>query len=186
MTRRTGPSVIEVLAEIEVFGRAGVREKLAEEARSGTLPCAELSADEKRMFFPVRGEATPEQAERIAAVCGPCPLRVTCAAVGAVDNEHGWWGGLSEHQRRDVRRHARRSGALGRTSVRQAPKDGGRDHARDDQLVNELLARRSSPVTTDEVASELGWVWSRARSSLRRLRNRGGARALPSHGWVAA
>jgi WhiB family redox-sensing transcriptional regulator len=55
------------------------------------------------MFFPARGEN-----DRVAAakqVCAGCPVRAECLQ-WAIDTheKYGVWGGLSERQRRDLRR----------------------------------------------------------------------------------
>ena len=61
--------------------------------------CTRLT-DPDVMFGPPRG-----QADAARAVCGPCPVRFECAAE-ALDQgrEHGVWGGLTETQRRAMRR----------------------------------------------------------------------------------
>ena len=44
-----------------------------------------------------------------AAICARCPCRAPCLA-WALDNRevHGTWGGVSEHERRRIRRRPRR------------------------------------------------------------------------------
>lgn len=54
-------------------------------------------------WFPGRGEPT----RHLKAVCATCPVRAECldAALDAGEH-HGIWGGLSERERRNVRRTA--------------------------------------------------------------------------------
>ncbi len=63
------------------------------------------------LFFPKRGEAT----EEAKAVCAGCTVRDQCLAY-AIDTSQkvGVWGGLSENERRVLRRErhlARRDGS---------------------------------------------------------------------------
>lgn len=52
-------------------------------------------------FFPERGESTREAKE----VCQGCEVREECLDFAITNSEkHGIWGGLSERQRRRVRR----------------------------------------------------------------------------------
>ncbi len=54
-------------------------------------------------FFPEKGGSTRE-AKR---VCGRCPVRAQCLEYAvAHDERFGIWGGLSERERRRLRRHA--------------------------------------------------------------------------------
>lgn len=59
------------------------------------------------LFFPGRDE--PDEAAR--AVCRACPVMAECRAYGLAER-HGIWGGLSERQRRQVRRHRINLGRL--------------------------------------------------------------------------
>lgn len=53
------------------------------------------------VFFPERGESIVEARE----VCAMCTVRVECLEFAIEHNEkHGIWGGLSERQRRSIRR----------------------------------------------------------------------------------
>lgn len=55
-------------------------------------------------FFPGRGEPNAE----IKAVCAACPVRTQCLDYALARGEKfGIWGGLSERQRRTVRRQRR-------------------------------------------------------------------------------
>lgn len=53
------------------------------------------------LFFPERGESVAAAKE----VCQDCPVRLTCLQY-ALDNKehHGIWGGVSERERRRIRR----------------------------------------------------------------------------------
>lgn len=50
-------------------------------------------------FFPGRGEAT----RHIKDICAECPAQEACAEHGLTE-KHGIWGGLSERERRRLRR----------------------------------------------------------------------------------
>lgn len=56
------------------------------------------------LFFPERGTSV----EAAQAVCGACPVRLACLEEAITRPEKfGIWGGLSERQRRHVRRARR-------------------------------------------------------------------------------
>ncbi|MGH8887529.1 MAG: WhiB family transcriptional regulator [Egibacteraceae bacterium] len=58
------------------------------------------------MFFPI-GSTGPalDQAERAKAVCVDCPVRVECREWALATGQHdGVWGGLTEDERRQLRR----------------------------------------------------------------------------------
>ena len=62
--------------------------------------CAQVDPD---LFFPDQGGQvrTPKQ------VCARCPVRVDCLDYALTNDErHGVWGGLSERERRQLRRTA--------------------------------------------------------------------------------
>ena len=60
--------------------------------------CAQTDPE---VFFPEKG-GSPALAKR---VCRVCPVRLPCLAFAlAVGERHGVWGGLSERERRRVRR----------------------------------------------------------------------------------
>lgn len=47
---------------------------------------------------------TRAQIAAAVAICRRCPVRIECAGYAlATDEAHGVWGGLSEHQRRQIR-----------------------------------------------------------------------------------
>lgn len=60
--------------------------------------CAQVDGD---LFFPDKGESTREA----KAICRQCPVRAECL-LWALDNAepYGIWGGLSERDRRRLRR----------------------------------------------------------------------------------
>jgi WhiB family redox-sensing transcriptional regulator len=55
------------------------------------------------LFFPMRGESTKEAKE----VCAGCVVRSECIAEHLYE-KHGIWGGLSERERRVLRRQRAR------------------------------------------------------------------------------
>jgi WhiB family redox-sensing transcriptional regulator len=65
----------------------------------GRANCAGVDPD---LFFPQRGASTREA----KAVCGGCVVREDCLEYALSNGEKfGIWGGLSERERRRVRRH---------------------------------------------------------------------------------
>lgn len=78
--------------------------------------CAE---EDSELFFPI-GNTGPAllQIEEAKAVCRRCPLMVTCIA-GALERgeEFGVWGGLSEDERRALKRSAARARARARNAA---------------------------------------------------------------------
>lgn len=70
--------------------------------------CAGVDPD---LFFPERGESTREAKE----VCRGCVVRLDCLEFALTNSEKfGIWGGMSERERRRIRRArslARRAGA---------------------------------------------------------------------------
>jgi WhiB family redox-sensing transcriptional regulator len=66
---------------------------------------------EPETFFPIapRRAALAEHEAEAKAICQPCPLRDTCLA-WALDTgqDHGVWGGLTEHERAALRKAGRR------------------------------------------------------------------------------
>lgn len=60
------------------------------------------------LFFPQRGDRVSEA----KAVCRRCAVRAECLEYALANREvHGIWGGLSERERRQVRRRRRLQGA---------------------------------------------------------------------------
>ncbi len=72
-------------------------------------PQCYLEGQDPELFFP-EGAGKKLQEEEAKAVCGRCAVRLACAAY-ALDNDisHGVWGGLSEQERRSIRRRQKRS-----------------------------------------------------------------------------
>lgn len=64
--------------------------------------CAQTDPE---LFFPEKGAGL----NVALAICHRCPVRLDCLETALRDNEmHGVWGGMSEHQRRLLRRERRR------------------------------------------------------------------------------
>ena len=61
------------------------------------------------LFFPVGiGEQAEAQTRRAKAICALCPVRELCLAWALDTRQHdGIWGGLSEAERRSIRRGGR-------------------------------------------------------------------------------
>jgi WhiB family redox-sensing transcriptional regulator len=75
-------------------------------------PRAACVEEDPKLFFPI-GDTGPAllQIEEAKAVCRRCPLIESCLQ-GALDrNESGVWGGLSEKERRSLKRRAARERA---------------------------------------------------------------------------
>ncbi|MFE0189658.1 WhiB family transcriptional regulator [Streptomyces sp. NPDC059008] len=69
--------------------------------------CKDVDPD---LFFPV-GSTGPAllQVEEAKSVCRRCPVLETCAAWALENREaHGVWGGMSEDDRRRIKRHMTR------------------------------------------------------------------------------
>ena len=67
---------------------------------------ARCASEDPDLFFPV-GSTGPflEQIGRAKAVCRLCPVRAECLEWAlATDQRAGIWGGLTEEERRDLRR----------------------------------------------------------------------------------
>ncbi len=63
--------------------------------------------EDPNVFFPSNG--TPGTEAR--RICGICPVRVDCLEYATEADEHGVWGGLDQHERRNLRRKQRRHAA---------------------------------------------------------------------------
>lgn len=70
---------------------------------------AECKGTNTNLFFPERGTGSDEA----KAVCSTCPVRLQCLQY-ALDNGEtfGIWGGLSERQRRRVRKQRMEAGII--------------------------------------------------------------------------
>lgn len=67
-------------------------------------------SDDPELWFPV-GQSGPARAQEAEAkaICADCPVRQDCATWALdVGEDHGVWGGLSEDERRALRRRAHR------------------------------------------------------------------------------
>lgn len=77
---------------------------------------AQCTDEDPELFFPV-GNAGPAllQIEEAKAVCRRCPVMDHCLQWALeTGQEHGVWGGLSEDERRSMRRRAARTRAANR------------------------------------------------------------------------
>ncbi|WP_079142288.1 WhiB family transcriptional regulator [Streptomyces sp. LUP30] len=75
-------------------------------------PRAACAGEDPELFYPI-GDTGPAllQIEEAKAVCRRCPLMDSCLQ-GALDrNESGVWGGMSEKERRSLKRRAARKHA---------------------------------------------------------------------------
>jgi WhiB family redox-sensing transcriptional regulator len=103
--------------------------------------------EDPELFFPVgTGHVARAQAEDAKAVCRSCPLLAKCLSWALTTGEdHGVWGGLTEQERRELRRREgedapgdptisaarrqrRRETESGLARVRELAKQGLRDH----------------------------------------------------------
>jgi WhiB family redox-sensing transcriptional regulator len=71
------------------------------------------SGVEPELFFPIgTGPAAMRQTRLVQAVCAGCPVRVPCLRWAlATSQEYGVWGGLSEDDRRNLKRRTSRARA---------------------------------------------------------------------------
>lgn len=70
--------------------------------------------EDPELFFPV-GSTGPaiDQIERARAVCMGCSVRAECLEWAlSTGQDAGVWGGLSEEERREIRRARRKEGRL--------------------------------------------------------------------------
>ncbi|SHN34661.1 WhiB family transcriptional regulator [Actinacidiphila paucisporea] len=78
---------------------------------------AQCTDEDPELFFPV-GNAGPAllQIEEAKSVCRRCPVMDHCLQWALESGqEHGVWGGLSEDERRSMRRRAARNRAANRS-----------------------------------------------------------------------
>lgn len=77
-----------------------IEQWLARPAWMARAACRGMAARDD-VFFPPRGEATGPA----KAICRGCPVRFDCLDYAMINGErHGIWGGLSERERRRLRR----------------------------------------------------------------------------------
>jgi WhiB family redox-sensing transcriptional regulator len=118
------------LEEIEMTASLASRSSVAAAAASradlewrGEALCAQTDPE---LFFPEKG-GSPVPAKR---VCRVCPVRLPCLAFAlAGDERHGVWGGLSERERRRVRRRGVVRAASTTPAAPAAPAAGGASRA---------------------------------------------------------
>ncbi len=75
------------------------------------MDSAACKGQETSLFFGLDGERGPAREareERSKAICGPCIVRRDCAAYAIVTRADGFWGGLTEEERRGERRNMMR------------------------------------------------------------------------------
>lgn len=73
--------------------------------RDGEAACAEECPD---LFFPPPGYPGARAVARAKKICETCPLIEPCRDYALKHDElYGVWGGLSEYERRDIRRRRR-------------------------------------------------------------------------------
>jgi hypothetical protein len=57
------------------------------------------------LFYPdVRGVGMASNTQMARDLCAACPIVAMCAAYGINHEEHGIWGGLTEDDRKSIRR----------------------------------------------------------------------------------
>jgi WhiB family redox-sensing transcriptional regulator len=91
-------------ADMEALARLMERAMEAPEPWQVRALCAQTDPE---AFFPGQGEPTAAA----KAVCMRCPVRGECLAYALERDEHGVWGGLSERERRALRRARRAESA---------------------------------------------------------------------------
>ena len=77
------------------------------------LPEARCRTEDPELFFPV-GNTGPavEQIEQAKAICRECKVSTLCLEYAIKENQdNGVWGGLSEDERRAMKRRAARNRA---------------------------------------------------------------------------
>jgi len=76
---------------------------------TGWLEQAACRDEDPELFFPISAKGPGlAQAAEAKAVCARCPVRDACLAYAlATDQDAGIWGGLTEEERRGLRRRRR-------------------------------------------------------------------------------
>lgn len=84
--------------------------------------------EDPELFFPVgTGEAAQRQAAEAKSVCASCPVTEQCLSAALERGEDaGVWGGLDEHERRELRLHQLRHDSSGRASRSSAAREADR------------------------------------------------------------
>lgn len=75
------------------------------DAASTIVPCVQTWAD---AFFPDYEDDYLSVTNAAKAMCASCPVRVQCAEYGMKHEVYGIWGGITEGERRRVRRSQNR------------------------------------------------------------------------------
>ena len=67
---------------------------------------AACRGEDPELFFPASsvGFVYNAQVTRAKAVCNGCPVRAECLSEALASPQVGIWGGLTENERRDIRR----------------------------------------------------------------------------------
>lgn len=74
---------------------------------------AACAGEETDLFFPVGSSpAALAQASAAKKVCARCPVRVTCLEFALATGQAGVWGGLTEEERRTMKRRSNKLGGL--------------------------------------------------------------------------
>lgn len=68
---------------------------------TGAEPCTELGTD---LFFSDEENGHQVDAARLRRVCGGCEMLTECREYAIRHQVKGFWGGLTERERREVRR----------------------------------------------------------------------------------
>ncbi len=70
---------------------------------------ARCNGKDPMIFYPPSAPS-PAHVQRIQNICSPCPVRVECLDYAFAHQEKfGWWGGMSERDRRRLRRERQRT-----------------------------------------------------------------------------
>lgn len=105
-------------ADMDALARLMGRAMEAPEPWQVRALCAQTDPE---AFFPGQGE--PAAAAK--AVCMRCPVRAECLAYALERDEYGVWGGLSERQRRALKRSRQAGTAEPAASAEPAGPEGG-------------------------------------------------------------
>jgi WhiB family redox-sensing transcriptional regulator len=99
---RTFDDAIEL---IEQLGCCFGEEEMDKVLNRGWIKNAKCKGVPVKLFFPLRGESS----DSAKVVCRGCPVRKECLEYALVLNEQmGIWGGVSERERRIIRRALRK------------------------------------------------------------------------------
>lgn len=82
-------------------------------------------------FYPYKGDPVPVE------VCETCPMRLECLAWGLCHERYGFWGGVSERNRKKLRQQLRVSCAAPEVHVDDTPACGTAAGARRHYLSGE-------------------------------------------------